>query len=93
MARVRLRRSSGQDKPMAKILYHAVPVPWRKEEKYAFLEETGSPARVTWQQLSPDDKGNWITSDTDEEYDSFLPLGSKEAKAGTSVPTICANVR
>jgi len=73
---------------MAKILYHAVPVPWRKEQKYAFLEKNGSPARVKWQQLSPDDKGNWITSDTDEEFDSFLPVGSKEAKAGTPLPTI-----
>jgi predicted helicase len=73
---------------VAKILYHAVPVPWRKEEKYAFLEKTGSVAGVKWQKLSPDAKGNWITNDTDEEFDAFLPIGSKAAKAGTSVPTI-----
>lgn len=67
---------------MAKILYHAVPVPWRKEEKYAFLEKAGSVAGVKWQTLTPDAKGNWITNDTDEEYGAFLPIGSKEAKAG-----------
>src|ERR1035437_2605559 len=73
---------------MAKILYHAVPGDWRKEQKYAFLEKAGSVAGVKWQKLEPDDRGNWITNDNDEEFESFLPIGSKEAKAGTSVPTI-----
>ena len=73
---------------MAKILYHAVPGDWRKEQKYAFLEKAGSVAGVKWQKLEPDDRGNWITNDTDEEFEGFLPIGSKEAKAGTSVPTI-----
>jgi predicted helicase len=74
---------------LAKIFYHAVPGDWRKEQKYQFLEKTGSVAGVQWQTLAPDDKGNWITNDSDEEFDSFLPIGSKDAKAGTtSVPTI-----
>jgi predicted helicase len=30
----------------------------------------------------------WITNDTDEEFAAFLPIGSKDAKAGASVPTI-----
>jgi predicted helicase len=72
---------------LAKIFYHAVPGDWRKEQKYAFLEKAGSVAGVKWQQLDPDDRGNWITNDTDEEFQSFLPIGSKEAKAkgGTDV--------
>ena len=73
---------------MAKILYHAVPGDWRKQQKYRFLEKAGSIVGVKWQKLAPDEKGNWITNDSDEEFDSFLPIGSKEAKAGTSVPTI-----
>src|ERR1035437_4305194 len=73
---------------MAKILFHAVPGDWRKEQKYQFLEKTASVAGVKWTKLTPDKKGNWLTNDTDEEFDTFLPIGSKEAKAGTSVPTI-----
>src|ERR1019366_7361825 len=72
----------------AKILYHAVPGDWRKEQKYAFLDQAGSVAGVKWQQLDPDDRGNWITNATDEEFEAFLPIGSKDAKAGASVPTI-----
>ncbi len=73
---------------MAKILYHAVPGDWRKEQKHQFLEKSASVARVKWTKLTPDKKGNWITNDTDEEFDTFLPIGSKEAKAGASVPTV-----
>jgi predicted helicase len=70
------------------IYYHAVGQDWRKEEKYDFLDRKGSVSGVKWKKLKPDDRGNWITNDTDEEFDAFLPVGSKEAKAGMSVPTI-----
>jgi predicted helicase len=66
---------------MAKILYHAVPGDWRKEQKYQFLEKAASITGVKWQTLTPDARGNWITNDSDEEFDSFLPIGTKEAKA------------
>jgi predicted helicase len=84
-----IRLPKGKDaKREAKIYYHAVGGDWRKEQKYSFLESKAQIEGVKWQKLSPDDKGNWITNDSDEEFDSFLPIGSKEAKAGTSVPTI-----
>ena len=70
------------------IYYHAVGQDWRKEEKYNFLEAKGGVDGVKWKKLKPDDRGNWITNDTDEEFEAFLPIGSKDAKAGASVPTI-----
>ena len=70
------------------IHYHAVGQDWRKEEKYAFLEQKVSMQGVKWKKLNPDDRGNWITNETDEEFEAFLPIGSKDAKAGASVPTI-----
>jgi predicted helicase len=70
------------------IHYHAVGQDWRKEEKYKFMEQKGGISGVKWKKLKPDDKGNWITNDTDAEFESFLPIGSKDAKAGMTVPTI-----
>jgi predicted helicase len=70
------------------IHYHAVGQDWRKEEKYQFLEQKGSISGVKWNKLKPDDRGNWITNETDEEFEAFIPIGSKDAKAGMSVPTI-----
>jgi predicted helicase len=72
----------------ATIRYHAVARDWRKGRKYQFLEEKADIGGVKWAKLDPDDKGNWLTNDNDGEFDAFLPIGSKEAKAGTAVPTV-----
>ncbi len=36
---------------------------------------------VKWKSLTPDKRNNWITNDMDDEFDSFIPIGSKAAKA------------
>jgi predicted helicase len=80
--------SAKESNRKAKVYYHAVGGEWRKEQKYSFLERNVHVDGVKWQKLLPDGKGNWITYKTDAEFDSFLPIGSKEAKSGTSVPAI-----
>jgi predicted helicase len=85
---VRRGSSDYTKKRRCEIYYHAVGQDWRKDEKYDFLDQKGSISGVKWKKLKPDDKGNWITNDTDEEFESFLPIGSKDAKAGMTVPTI-----
>lgn len=84
---VRLQKSKDARRK-AKIYFHAVGGDWRKEQKYAFLDSKADIGGIKWKKLIPDDRGNWITNDNDEEFEAFLPIGSKEAKAGTSVPTI-----
>lgn len=85
---VKRPRASASARKPARILHHAVPVPWRKEEKYRFLETARSVAGVSWKTLKPDRRHNWLTHKSDAEFARFLPLGSKEAKAGAIVPTI-----
>ena len=84
---IRLPRAKGARRE-AKIYYQTVGSDWRKERKYSFLATRADVEGVRWQSLVPDDKGNWLTNDTDEEFSAFVPTGSKEAKAGTSVPSI-----
>ena len=84
---IRLQKGKNA-KRKAKISYHAVGRDWRKEQKYSFLDTKVNIDGIKWKKLAPDERGNWITNETDKEFDSFLPIGSKEAKAGTSVPTI-----
>jgi predicted helicase len=55
---------------------------WRKAEKFAYLEEKGHVGNIAWQELQPDAKGNWLTYNLHDEFDNFVPLGSKMAKAG-----------
>jgi predicted helicase len=68
---------------MAKIHYARVDEFWRKEEKYAYLDEKEHVGNVAWQELQPDAKGNWLTLDMQGEFEDFIPLGSKKAKAGS----------
>src|SRR5205085_305160 len=45
-----------------KIFYHALPIDWRREDKYAYLAEKESIAGVKWKALQPDKKGTWLTN-------------------------------
>ena len=65
----------------SKIYYTHVDEFWRKEQKYDFLNEKGSTEHIEWQEISPDSKYNWLTAGMDSSFDSFIPLGTKEAKS------------
>ena len=65
----------------AKIYYASTDQLWRKEQKYDFLNEKGNLDNITWLELAPDAKHNWLTAGLDDSFDSFTPMGSKEAKS------------
>lgn len=66
---------------MAKIYYHAVPADWRKEQKYRFLDEHESVSKIDWTEITPDAKQNWLTEGMKKEFDGFISIGNKKAKA------------
>ena len=65
--------------PQGKIYYHRLPEFARKENKLDFLSNN-SLSTVDWQRLVPNQKHTWRRTDTEDEFDSFLSIGSKEAK-------------
>ena len=73
---------------MAKILYHAVTVDWRKEQKYQFLEKAASIAGVKWKSLKPDKKQNWLDHGLRPEFDDFMSIGKRDAQPSGTTPTI-----
>lgn len=73
---------------MAKIFYASVDEFWRKEQKYAYLEEHGHCGHITWQELEPDARHNWLTEGMRDEFESFVPIGSKETKFKLDSETI-----
>ncbi len=77
---IRLPKKAGA-KRRAKIHYHAVPVDWRREQKYDFLNKAGSIAGVKWRKLTPDARHHWLTNGSDVAFAGFVPIGSREAKA------------
>ncbi len=63
------------------IHYHKVTEDWRKEQKLAFLTDTGDVYHVPWQRIHPDAKHTWLTQNLHVEFADFIPMGTKEAKA------------
>lgn len=65
---------------MAKIFYARVDEFWRKEEKYAYLDEKQHRGNVEWQEIQPDTKDNWLLEGMHDEFAGFTPIGNKETK-------------
>jgi predicted helicase len=61
---------------------------WRKGEKYDFLDAHAHVGNVEWEEIEPNRNHTWLTAGMQEEFESFLPMGNKEAKAGEVEETI-----
>ncbi|HPO63859.1 MAG TPA: helicase, partial [Candidatus Kapabacteria bacterium] len=65
---------------MAKIFYLEVDDFLRKEERYKLLENAGNVYNVDWSEIAPDKNHIWLTEGMEDDWDSLIPLGTKEAK-------------
>jgi predicted helicase len=68
------------EKKETKIFYARTEEFWRKGRKYEFLDEAQHVGGVEWQELQPDEKHNWLTEGMQEEFGTYIQIGSKEAK-------------
>lgn len=51
-----------------------------KEERYAVMNDAEDWRGIEWEELEPDAKHRWLVEPTTREFESYLPIGSKEAK-------------
>lgn len=65
-----------------KVFLHGVPFRSTRVEKFELLEKTGSAINVEWQEIEPNEKQVWLTEGMQADFENFLPIGTKEAKAG-----------
>jgi predicted helicase len=68
----------------ARIHYARVDEFWRKEEKYAYLDEKQHRGNIDWREIKPDAKHNWLTEGMHDEFEDFLALATKESKGAVS---------
>jgi predicted helicase len=86
---IKLPRKSKSEAPRAGVIkYFEVAGELHRKEKFALLDARKDVSGIRWKTLKPDERHNWFPSPTDEEFESFLPIGSKDAKAGLSMPTV-----
>ena len=71
-----------------RILHHDIGDYLTRERKLEILRDAGSIAGVDdWQEIAPDRHHDWI-GQRDEAFETFYPVGSKEAKAGKAVDAV-----
>jgi len=63
-----------------KLFYYRVPEFWTRTDKLAFLRKNGSLTNIEWTELRPDTNSTWITEGLQPEFNSFLPVGTKDTK-------------
>jgi len=67
----------------ARIFYHRFPTAANKTAKLDMLQQTRFES-IDFERISPDAKGNWLNEGIQDDFDSLIPLCSKNVKLGKS---------
>ena len=65
----------------SKIFYFRTDDLWNKEQKFDFLNECQDTGGVEWKSIQPDSRHTWLTEGLHAEFETYIPMGSKEAKS------------
>ena len=81
-------RENSSESPF--IFYYRTDDLWNRKQKFDFLNEREHAGRIEWQNIQPDARHTWLTKGLHPEFETFIPMGSKAAKAvkGTPVDVI-----
>ena len=72
-------REKSSEKP--NIFYYRTDDLWNKERKFNFLNEHQHIGNVAWNPIEPNKQYTWLTKGLHPEFDTFIPIGTKAAKA------------
>ena len=62
------------------IFYSRTDDLWNKKQKFNFLTEHEHTGNIKWQTIEPNKQYTWLTEGLHAEFDTFIPIGTKEAK-------------
>ena len=79
----------GKTNSQAEIFYARVDELWRKEDKYRYLDTKEYYRNIEWKPITPDQRYTWLTEGLHAEFESFIPMGTKEAKAAKGEGSRC----
>ncbi|MDE0070571.1 MAG: N-6 DNA methylase [Caldilineaceae bacterium] len=81
-----LVRKSGKAGSPVEIFHTRVDEFWRKEEKYRYLEAVERYDCIDWKPVTSDVRNTWLTEGHHAEFETYVPLGSREVKTAKSDP-------
>ncbi|MYH81843.1 N-6 DNA methylase, partial [Candidatus Poribacteria bacterium] len=73
-------KKKGNLSEVPRIFYYRTDELWDKKQKFDFLKEYQHIGGITWKSIQPDARHTWITEGLHTEFETFIPMGSKEAK-------------
>lgn len=73
----------------AKIYYARIDDTWTKEEKLRHLAKLEHIGNVEWQEIKPDQNHTWLTEGLEDDFETFILLGSKDAKSAQGDVSDC----
>ena len=65
----------------SQILYNEETAEVPKERTFQFLADCAHVGNVTWRELQPNARQMWLTEGLRDDFETFLPMGTKAAKA------------
>ena len=74
----------------SQLFYYCTDEMWNKKQKFDFLNEHQHIENIAWQTIQPNKQHAWLTEGLHTEFDTFIPMGTKAAKAvrGTALGVI-----
>ena len=78
-------KNKGKSSERPNIFYYRTDDLWNREKKFNFLSERQHTGNVGWNAIQPNKQHTWLTEGLHAEFDTFIPMGTKEAKAQKSV--------
>ncbi len=70
---------NSSEKP--KIFYYRANDSWNRSQKFDLLNNRQHIGSIKWKSIQPDNRHAWLTEGLHAEFDTFIPLGTKETKA------------
>ena len=64
-----------------RIFYYPTDELWNRKQKFDFLSRSQHAGEIAWQSIQPDSRQTWLTEGLHAEFDTFIPMGTKEGKA------------
>ena len=73
-------KKNGKPSKPSRLFYYRTDEMWNKKEKFNFLNKHQHIETIDWQTIRPDARYTWLTEGLDPEFDTFIPMGSKDVK-------------
>ena len=74
-------KNNGNSSETPRLFYYRTDDLWNKKQKFDFLNERQHTDGITWKPIQPDARHTWLTEGLHAEFDTFIPMGTKVAKA------------